>query len=416
MSAKLEDKPALIGGKPTRSKPFPRWPSFDQRESDQLEDVLKSGNWGGHPSPNRKARQLAERFAALQGSRFAIPTSSGTSALEVAFKALGLGPGDEVIVPALTFCATAYAAVVCGALPVFADVDPATACIDPAAVERLISPRTKAIAPVHYGSHVADLDRLTKLAERHSIAIVEDCAHVPGAQWRGRGVGTYGQLGCFSFQSSKPMTAGEGGMIVTSDPELEQRSQSLINCGRRRSQDTFDGPVLGANYRMTEWQCGILLAQLERLPQQAAHKAKLAQRLEAGLGQIRGIRVMREQNQVTRRIIYMLLFAIDECEPGISRGRFAQALQAEGIPCGSVNEPVYRSPLFPLDTPAYRNACQAAGRNPDATIVCEVAERLYEHELIALPHFMLLGDESDVEDIVEAVSKIVKHAAELAAQ
>ena len=280
---------AILGGQPLRTRPFPAWPVFDVRERAQLEDVLTSQSWGGYPSPNRKAAEFAAAFAAYQGARFAIPTTSGTSALEVALKALGIGAGDEVIVPAITFAATPYAAVACMARPVFADVSAADACIDPESVKRLITRRTKAIIPVHYGASLADLDALAEISRAHSIPIVEDCAHVPGAQFRDRGVGTHGALGCFSFQSSKPMTAGEGGMITTDDPDLEQRCQSLINCGRRRPDDNFEGPLMGANYRMTEWQCGILLAQLARLPEQIEHKSRAAARLREGLAAIKGL-------------------------------------------------------------------------------------------------------------------------------
>jgi len=253
---------AILGGKPLRDRPFPRWPVFDERERAQVLDVLESAAWGGFPAPNRKARELSEKFAAYQGVRFAIPTTSGTTALEAALKALGVGPGDEVIVPAITFAATAYAPVACLARPVFADVRDENSCIDPGSVQKLITRRTRAIIPVHYGAALADLDALGEISRAHSIAIVEDCAHVPGAAWRERGAGTWGALGCFSFQTTKPMTAGEGGMITTDDSELEQRCQSLINCGRRRSGDSFESPVLGANYRMTEWQSAVLLAQL----------------------------------------------------------------------------------------------------------------------------------------------------------
>src|SRR5258708_8854702 len=169
---------------------------------------------------------------------------------------------------------------------IFADVSAVNACIDPVSVERLITRRTKAIIPVHYGASLADLDALMEISRAHSIPIVEDCAHVPGAQWRGRGVGTHGALGCFSFQSSKPMTAGEGGMILVNDQELEQRCQSLINCGRRRPGDTFEGPLLGANYRRTQWQCAILLAQLSRLPEQIQLKSEKAAKMRERLGSI----------------------------------------------------------------------------------------------------------------------------------
>ncbi|MGH7864469.1 MAG: DegT/DnrJ/EryC1/StrS family aminotransferase [Candidatus Binataceae bacterium] len=406
---------AVLGGEPLRTRPFPPWPAFDERERAQLEEVLASHNWGGYPSPNRKASEFAAKFSAFQGAQFAIPTSSGTTALEVSLKALGVGPGDEVIVPATTFYATAYVAVACGARPVFADVRAQDACIDADSVRRLISPRTRAIIPVHYGSAVADLDALGAIARERAIPIVEDCAHVPGAQWRGRGVGAHGSLGCFSFQSSKPMTAGEGGCILTSDRALEQRCQSLVNCGRRRPGDGFEEPLLGSNYRMTEWQCGVLIAQLARLPAQIAHQHEMAGRLRKGLSQITGLRPVAVDDRVTREVIYMFMFAVDAERLGVSRNRFVRAMIAEGIPCGLINEPVYRTALFPLDAPAYLAACEAAGAREKARdINCPVAERLFEREMASIRHDCLLGDERDVDDIIAAAEKVAASARELA--
>ncbi len=407
---------AILGGQPLRSRPFPAWPVFDARERAQLEDVLTSSSWGGYPSPNRKAAEFAAAFAEYHGARFAIPTTSGTSALEVALKALGIGAGDEVIVPAITFAATPYAAVACMARPVFADVSVDNACIDPQSVKRLITRQTKAIIPVHYGASLADLDALAEISRAHSIPIVEDCAHVPGARFRDRGVGTHGALGCFSFQSSKPMTAGEGGMITTNDPDLEQRCHSLINCGRRRPGDTFEGPLMGANYRMTEWQCGILLAQLARLPEQIEHKSRAAARIREGLGAIKGLRPIARDPRVTREVIYAFIFLVDESALGLSRNRFVRALRAEGVPCGVANDPVYRSALFPRESAAYRKACELAGTSPDKiTIDCPVAERLFEHEMVSIPHECLLGDDADVDDIIAAADKVASRAPELAA-
>src|SRR5271167_2534928 len=408
---------AILGGQPLRTRPYPAWPVFDDRERAQLEDVLTSSSWGGYPSPNRKAAEFAKTFAEYQGARFAIPTTSGTSALEVALKALGVGAGDEVIVPAITFAATPYAAVACMARPVFADVSAANACIDPGSVERLITRRTKAIIPVHYGASLADLDALADISRAHSIALVEDCAHVPGARWRERGVGTHGALGCFSFQSTKPMTAGEGGMITTDDRDLEQRCQSLINCGRRRPGDTFEGPLMGANYRMTEWQCGILLAQLARIPEQIEHKSRAAARIREGLGAIKGLTPVARDPRVTREVIYAFVFFVDESALGLSRNLFVRAIRAEGIPCGVGNDPVYRSALFPRESAAYRKACELAGASTveRTTIDCPVAERLFEHAMAAIPHECLLGDDHDVDDIVAAAAKVASRAAELAA-
>jgi dTDP-4-amino-4,6-dideoxygalactose transaminase len=404
---------AILGGKPLRNRPFPRWPVFDERERTQVLDVLESANWGGYPSPNRKARELSEKFAAFQNARFAIPTTSGTTALEAALKALGVGPGDEVIVPAITFAATAYAPVACLARPVFADVLADNACIDPVSMSKLIRRRTRAIIPVHYGATLADLDALGEISRAHSIPIVEDCAHVPGAAWREHGVGTWGALGCFSFQTTKPMTAGEGGMITTDDPELEQRCQSLINCGRRRPGDTFEGPVLGANYRMTEWQCAVLLAQLARLPEQIEKKSRFAAHLRAGLDSIPGLRAVARDPRHTREVIYAFIFMVDEAALGVSRNRFVRALRAEGIPAGVGSEPVYRSALFPREAAAYRTACEMAGAKSDEPIDCPVAEHLFEHAMVAIPHECLLGDERDVDEIVAAAEKVARNAAAL---
>lgn len=410
----MKSRLALLGGEPVRSRPFPSWPVFGERERAELSDVLESQKWGGYPSPNRKASEFAARFAAFQGARFAIPTASGTAALEVALKALGVGPGDEVIVPATTFCATAYAAVACLARPVFADVRD-DACIDPASVRRLVTRRTRAIVPVHYGARSADMEALSQIAREHGVGIVEDCAHVPGAQRRGRGIGTWGALGCFSFQSSKPMTAGEGGAILTDDPELEQRCQSLINCGRKRPTDAFEGALLGANYRMTEWQCGILIAQLERLPSQIERRSALAARLRAGLAEIPGLAPVPRDPTLTREVIYLFMLRLDAERLGVSRNRFIRAMNAEGIPCGWINEPVYRSALFPLESQAYRTACELAGADPGSRdFNCPSAERLFEREMVAIHHSCLLGDERDVDDIVAAARKVAGAARELA--
>jgi dTDP-4-amino-4,6-dideoxygalactose transaminase len=406
---------ALLGGEALRKRPFTQWPVFDDRERAQLADVLESASWGGFPSPNRKAAEFAARFAEFQGARFVIPTSSGTTALEVALKALGVGPGDEVIVPAITFAATAYAPVTCLARPIFADVYGATACIDPDSVCRLITRRTRAIVPVHYGASAADLDALSAIAREHSIPIVEDCAHVPGARWRERGIGTWGALGCFSFQTTKPMTAGEGGAITTDDPDLEQRCQSLINCGRRRPTDTFESPLLGANYRMTEWQCGVLLAQLERMPEQIERKSANAARLRAGLDSIAGLRAVARDPRLTREVIYAFVFRVDEAALGVSRNRFVRALRAEGVPAGVGNDPVYRSALFPRESAPYRAVCELAGAANPSAPECPNAETLFERQMVALPHEVLLGDERDVDDIVAAARKVADNARELRA-
>jgi dTDP-4-amino-4,6-dideoxygalactose transaminase len=203
-------------------------------------------------------------------------------------------------------------------------------------------------------------------------------------------------------------------MITTDDPDLEQRCQSLINCGRRRPGEDFEGPLMGANYRMTEWQCGILLAQLERLGDQIEHKSRAAARLRAGLGAIKGLTPVARDPRVTRETIYAFIFLVDQSALGLSRNRFVRALRAEGIPSGVANDPVYRSALFPRESAAYRKACELAGASANDAINCPVAERLFEHAMVSIPHECLLGDDRDLDDIVAAAAKLASRATELA--
>lgn len=393
---------AIEGGEPVRRAPFPPWPAYDDREVRAVQEVVESRNWGGFPSPNVKASQFAEAFASYHTARYGICTSSGTTALEVALKAAGVKPGDEVIVPALTFMATAAAALYIGAVPVFADIDPGTWCIDPDEVEKAVTEKTTAIVPVHLGSRMADMDRIMAIAQRHGLKVIEDCAHMHGGFWRGKGAGSIGHLGCFSFQTSKLMTAGEGGLILTNDDELEERCQSYINCGRTRPSDRHVGPreVLGWNYRMTEFQAAILVVQLERLKEQLTLRDENTQYLTARLQRIEEIATLRQDERMTTRSGYGFVFKyIPEAFGGTPRNTFVAALQAEGILCyGPFYEPVYKSPLF---------ACEDAPMSVDySETFCPVAERAAYHECVWLPHQLFLGAREDVDDVVAAIEKV----------
>ena len=258
---------AVRGGTPVRPLGYPEWPVVDERDVEAVTRVVRSGRWGGFPEPGPRAAEFAARFAAYQGSGHGVVMANGTVTMEVALKALGIGWGDEVIVPALTFAATPYAAMAAGALPVFCDVAADTLTIDPDQVEAAVTPRTRAIMPVHLGHQMADMDRIMEVARRHSLAVVEDCAHAHGQRWRDRGAGSFGELGSFSHQSLKLLTAGEGGSLLTDDEQLARRAHSLIDCGRPKDPDeklyTF-----GANYRLGELHAALLLVALERFPDQ----------------------------------------------------------------------------------------------------------------------------------------------------
>lgn len=394
---------AIDGGPPVRTRPFPSWPVHDEREVEALREVVESGNWGGFPSPNERAARFADAFASYHAARFGVCTASGTTALEVALKAVGVRAGDEVIIPALTFVATAAAALYMGAVPVFVDIDDETWCIDPAEAERAVTERTKAIVPVHLGSRMADMDRIMALAQRHGLRVIEDCAHMHGGFWRGRGAGSIGDLGCFSFQSTKLMTSGEGGIIITSDEQLAARCGSYVDCGRVRpgDQPAWSQGVFGWNYRMTEFQAAVLEVQLQRLPEQVRVREANKQRLTERLDRIEGVSTLRQDERVTQPSGYGFYFryCAERCG-GKSRNRFVAALRAEGIPCyGDFYSPVYKDTLFAWrDTNVQFNY---------SAVHCPVAERVAEQESVWLPHQLFLGTEQDVDDIARAVEKVV---------
>jgi dTDP-4-amino-4,6-dideoxygalactose transaminase len=401
---------AVRGGTPLRTKPWPEWPQFDEREERNLRRVLESRNWGGFPSPNVMAGEFAERFAAYHGAKYGICTTGGTTALEVSLRAAGLQRGDEVLVPALTFYATAFAALVQGFKPVFVDIDPDTWCIDVRQLERHITPDTRAILPVHLGSRMADMDAIGEVARKHDLVVVEDCAHMHGGFWRGRGAGSIGDLGCFSFQSSKLMTCGEGGIIITSDERLEERCHAYVNSGRVKTTDrqASEGTMLGWNYRITEFQAAVLLAQLERLPEQVERRNANIAHLERRIAEIEGLSTLAHDDRMTTRSGYGVVLRYDErAWRGISRDRFVWALHNEGMKLyAAFYTPVYRTNLFAWkDAPIEVDYSQTS---------CPVAEQAAYKEMIWLPHEIFLGDTSDVDDLCDAIVKVREHLDELA--
>jgi dTDP-4-amino-4,6-dideoxygalactose transaminase len=402
-------KLALRGGEPLRTKAWPEWPQFDEREQRELTRALEGRNWGGFPSPNTIGSEFEEAFAQAHGAKFGITTTSGTAALEIALRAAGLQRGDEVLVPALTFYATAFAALVQGFKPVFVDVDAETWCIDPELIESAITPRTKAIIPVHLGSRMCDMDRIGEIAKKHRLTIIEDCAHAHGSQWNGRHAGTFGAIGCFSFQTSKLMSCGEGGIIVTDDEQLEERCRGYMNSGRVRTKDraAAEGTMLGWNYRMTEFQAAVLVAQLERLPEQIARRDRNVAHFERRIAEIDGVSTLRRDERQETKSGYGVVLRYDETAwEGVPRDKFAWALHKEGIRLyGAFYTPVYSAPLF-----AWRDAPIEVDYSHT---FCPVAERAAAKEMIWLPHEVFLGDERDVDDVCDAVVKLREHVGEL---
>src|SRR6266542_3391947 len=291
---------AIRGGAPVRPRGYPEWPVHDERDVEMVAAVVRSGHWGGFPEPGPLAAEFAARFASYQGATHGVAMANGTVTMEVALKALGIGWGDEVLVPALTFAATPYAAMAAGALPVFCDVDPRTLTIDPDLAAAAVTPRTRAIMPVHLGHQMADMDRLMEIARRHSLAVVEDCAHAHGQRWRDRGAGAFGEFGSFSHQSYKLLTAGE--------------------------DYTF-----GANYRLSELHAALLLVALDRFPAQQAERAANAAWFEKLAAGIPGLRLIPPDGRITRWSFYRYVVLIEpEAFAGAGNELVCDALEAEG--------------------------------------------------------------------------------------
>ena len=405
---------AILGGNALRTRPFPQWPQHAPDDLARLQTVLESRNWGGYPFPNKLASDFAQEFAAYHGAKFGCCVANGTIALVVALQAAGIKFGDEVIVPAYTWDGTAAAVLFAGGIPVFADVDPDTYCLDVESARSAITPRTRAIIPVHLAMRFADMDALLRLAAEHKLAVIEDCAHVHGGEYKGRGAGSMGDLGAFSFQSSKIMTSGEGGIVITSRLDAFELVQSIVNCGRASVTDQYKKRVIGSNYRITEFQAAILLGQLEQLPELAARRVRNAALLSRRLAKIDGICPPAPQLALTREAIYNYVLRYRRHE--VSRDLFVAALDREGIPCdGRFYEPVYRSDLFrvnPEDFPQLKVGRAQPVHYDDCR--CPVAERAAYEEAVWLPQFLLLGEEKDVEDIAGAVHKVIAHLDELA--
>jgi dTDP-4-amino-4,6-dideoxygalactose transaminase len=389
---------AIDGGTPVRTTPIGRWPEFGKPEEDLLLAALRSGVWGS--IDGTFVNDLEREFAAVHDARHGVATVNATMGLSVALKAVGIGPGDEVLVPPYTFIATASAALMLGAVPVFVDVDPETLLIDPARIDDLVSPRTKAIVPVHHGGSPADMDGVMAAARRHGLRVVEDAAQAHGAAWRGRPVGAIGDVGVFSFQSSKPVNAGEGGMMLTNDPELDELLWSYRNVGRRRGGEWYEHVRLGWNLRMTEFQAAVLIAQLRRMPGQQAQRTRAAAELDGLMRQIPGVVPVKVPDGVTAHSWYTYHWRwLGEADGGPPKAAFARALTAEGIPVFAGYVPLNRN------QPVIDEIRRLGGREPDP---CPNAERAAADEVMVFSLPILMGTSADLADVATAVDKVAR--------
>ncbi|MGI5212790.1 DegT/DnrJ/EryC1/StrS family aminotransferase [Plantactinospora sp. CA-290183] len=390
---------AVHGGPPVRTTPFPEWPQFDDTERTNLLRALDQGQWwrvGGS-----EVSAFEEEFAAFHGAPAALAISNGTHALELALEMIGVGPGDEVIVPAFTFISTSNAVQRLGAVPVPVDVLSDTYCLDPAALDAARTARTRAVIPVHLAGQVADMDAIDAWAARHGVVVIQDAAHAHGALWRGRRLGELGSIACFSFQNGKLMTAGEGGALLLPDAEMYPDAFARHSCGRPIGDTHYRHTTPSSNFRLGEFGGAVLRAQLARLPGQTERREEQWKHLAAELAEIPGVVPQGRDSRCDLNPHYMAMFTL---EPGVLRGfaadRVVDALKAEGIPAFVNYPPVYRTQAFWIGPHAGLPAAE------------ELAERCPNSELLGssglwLHHRVLLGGEQEVADVVAAVAKVL---------
>ena len=409
---------AILEGTPVRTKPYPSWPVHDERDVAAVTAVVESGRWGGYPYPGPQTAEFARRFAEMQGGGYPVVMANGTITMEVALRATDVGWGDEVIVPAYTFQATAAAPMAAGAIPVIVDIDPGTYCIDPKAVEAAITERTRAVIPVHLAAQMADMDAIMEIADAHNLVVIEDSAHAHGAKWRGKGAGTIGHFGSFSLQSSKILTAGEGGVLLCRTPELAARAASIMDCGRPHEATGMHAEggetyTMGANYRMAEFSAALGNVALERFPEQMKERAEMANYLEESLSEIPGIRLLKRDPRHTTRSFYCYVFALEPEVFGADHDAVCPAMWAEGIPCGKGYTGMHRYDLFQPGLSRLPVPSAFPERFKFDEMHLPEVERAGDHEAVWLGENTFRAGREGIDDIVTALRKIQANAAEL---
>jgi dTDP-4-amino-4,6-dideoxygalactose transaminase len=425
----MQDRLAIAGGQPVaEGLSWPAWPSYDAGTETALVAALRSRRWAvswasaGEPS---RERQFAEAFAAYNGTAHCVSVDHGSSALVVALEALGVGPGDEVVVPAVTWVAPITAVLRVGALPVIVDVDPASGCIDVERVrDELGSPRVKAVVAVHLACTVADVSALRQLADDRGIGFIEDCAQAHGAEVTGQRVGTFGDIGAFSFQAGKVLAAGEGGAVITSRPELNARMLELRADSRRyvsapalagEEELEVSGLVMGANYCMSEWSAAVLLDRLGHLDEDHRRREEAAAAIEAGLAELPGAGTLARPSTLTKRSVYeyAIQFGVGSPLRDLDKAQVAAALSAElGFPVWQADQPLPRSVYFrPASKARFAWSEDADSRSRGRDY--PGAEQ-YHRSTVLFHHRSLLGGPEHAAAIVAAVDKLYRNAGDLA--
>jgi 3-amino-5-hydroxybenzoate synthase len=402
---------AANGGTPVRTKPYPRWPHFGDAERAAVIAVLDSGEWWS--TGGTQVDQFETEWAAFTGADAAVTTTNGTHALEAALAALGIGQGDEVIVPDWSFMATIGAVIAVNAIPVIVDVDLMTGTLDPASLPAAVSGATRAVIPVHMAGSMADMDAIGRFATQHDLLILEDASHAHTSSWNGRHAGTLGDAGTFSFQASKLITPGEGGAVVSSRAEVMERARAQVNCGRAPQTWYYRHLEYGSNFRMTEWQGAVLRAQLGRLPAQQAIRSANADALNTSLAEIPGLQPQGRLASCTSQGNYCYVVRVDTSAfGGVSRDQLRTALLAEGLPVTTGYPPMHRLEMF-ADPDGLAPRIRDRAPYPNyAAQQFPVTDKLAD-TTIWLKTSALMGSESDTRDVIDAFAKAHEHAEEL---
>ena len=404
-----KDKLAINGGPKTVEGDF-SWPVYDETDVNCVAEIVRSGNWG-NPDCGGEVAQLEKEFAAFCGIKYALTCVNGSVALRLALIACGVKPGDEVIVPPYTFIATASIVIEANCVPVFVDIDPRTYNLDASKIEAAITSRTRAIIPVHFAGQACEMDQIMAVAKKHSLRVIEDACHAHGAEYKGKKLGTIGDAGCFSFQSSKNLTSGEGGMVVTNDDELYQMMNSLRNVGRVEGGAWYEHHNAGCNYRITQLQAVLLSNQLKRLDQQTRKRHENGTYLNELLSKIEGITPLTRGLGETLHSYHIYIFKYDKSRfNGLSKVEFSKMLAAEGVPCFmGYPEPLYKQPLFQKKN----FMCYAIPEEVDyKNVCCPVTEKACYEEAVWIFQNTMLGTKQDMEQFATAILKIQAAAKE----
>ena len=416
---------ALHGGPAIRKSPFPPQSSLGDAEREAVLDVFDSGilsQFLGEYGPDffggPRVRACEEAFASRFDVRAAVTINSATTGLQVAFQAAGLEPGDEVIVTPFTMSATAAAIVLNNAIPVFADVEDATYGLDPAAVDDCVTARTRAIAVTHLFGHPARMQELLDVAARRGLLVIEDAAQSVGATWRGRPTGTLGTVGVLSLNYHKIIQTGEGGIVMTDDPQIADRARFARNHGEAVVADVGVRDIantIGSNYRLGEIEAAIAVEQLKRLDELLAHRQQLAARLRPRLAGIPGVVPAAEADGCTHAYYVFAVRLERDLLDRVDRAAVAAALVAEGIPVAEgYVKPLYLQPMYQQRVAHGSRGCPWTCGHWGGIVsyeqgICPVAERLHDSELLLLDVCRAPLTERDVDDVADAFEKVFEN-------